>query len=230
MFLIGATEVSADSYAEPTPYQIEFENGNKIFYMYPCYLNHENGEPDDRWLQSGLYYNTEPLENIYLINSLYAPNHEQIYFYQGNLIFSDDGIYFVHMPWTQSGWNESIGQNPHGGGPAVEFYENGKMIKRYFVPNLVADETKLEYSVSHMYWEKAEKRDFDTATNILTFTTVDDIIYRFDITTGNVIDIDKVSGNKPRYIIVVVSIIIVCMLILIFAIKKYMSYDNHRII
>jgi len=59
--------VYADSPADQTPYQIVLDNGNKIFYMYAGYDYDKSMQTDD-YLKSGLYYNNETLENIYLIN------------------------------------------------------------------------------------------------------------------------------------------------------------------
>ena len=187
MSLITVIKVLADSPTEETPYQIEFESGNKIFYMYPCYMSDENGELDKSWLKSGLYYNTEPHENIYLINSEYTS--VKYYFYESELVFSDDGIYFATMPWSYRG------DPGKPDGSAIEFYKNGKFVNKYVVADLVENNSKLEYSVSHVTWEKRENRHFDAENNILSVTTKDDIVYKFDLVTGNIIDkaIDRVN-------------------------------------
>lgn len=179
--VVFAAEVFADSYAEPTPYQIEFENGNKIFYMYPTGI-----AGDDSCLKSGLYHNTDPLENIYLIN-MYI--HMSKYFYQSELIFSKDGIYFAHMPWTLAGDTDK----PDG--TAIEFYKNGRAIKKYAVADLVEDNTKLEYTASHVFWERQDNREFDSENNILSVTTVDGIIYKFDIATGDITSKTNMAQN-----------------------------------
>jgi len=219
VFLVAVVTVSADSPAEQTPYQIEFENGNKIFYMYLCYVNDENGVPDDNWMKSGLYYNTDPPENIYLINSAYDYEMygRQIYYYEWELVFSDDGMYFANMPWT---WSGDPGKPD---GTTIEFYDKGRLMKKYAVADLVEDGTKLVYTVSHVMWEKREERKFDGANNILSITTNDDIIYKFDLTTGNIIDRIKTDiieielpNGSPKYIAVIIGAITICIFIMVF--------------
>ncbi|MCL2518968.1 MAG: hypothetical protein FWF15_10440 [Oscillospiraceae bacterium] len=208
--LITIIIVSADEQVEQKPYQIEFENGKKIFYMYPCYTYNENGISDDNWLKSGLYYNTDPLENIYLINLEY--NSNRYYFYERELVFSDDGIYFANIPWAQSDYPSTTD------GTAIEFYENGLGIKKYIVADLVKNKLKLKYTVSHIYWEQNEKREFDAVNNILSVTTNDNITYKFDLTTGNIID--KIPNENFKFTIIILSTIILCIFILILFIAK----------
>ena len=207
--LFAIFKVSADEPAEPTPYQIEFENGNKIFYMYPTGI-----ADDDSCLNSGLYYNTEPPENIYLINSYV---HTSKYFYEGNLIFSNDGIYFANMPWTSS----EKSSYPDGKliGTALAFYEKGRMLRQYNVSQLIEKDESLTFSASHVYWEKYEEREFDSENNILAVTTNDDIVYKFDLTTGNIVDKKNIGlpDYKPGSAIIIIGIITICMLILLFA-------------
>ena len=73
LILLLSTNALADSFAEPKPSKIELENGSKVFYMTPPkYVG-------DIYPQSGLYYNTEPPEPIYLISS----NHSGISYFNG---------------------------------------------------------------------------------------------------------------------------------------------------
>ena len=208
--LAGMINVSADEPAEQTSYQIEFENGAKIFYMYPTSINDENGLPDDSFLKSGLYRNTEPPENIYVINSINSSNRR--YFYQRELVFSDDGIYFANMPWTDSG----DPGNPTG--IAIEFYNSGILRKKYVVADLVEDNSKLIYTSSHVFWENNEKRSFDAANNILSVVTKDGIMYKFDLVSGNIIDkenIERPNSDKTQIIAIAVGAAAFCILILI---------------
>lgn len=195
LILIFNVSVSADNIAEPTPYQIEFENGNKIFYMYPTGV-----ADDESCLKSGLYHNTDPLENIYLIN-MYA--HMSKYFYQSNLIFSNDGIYFANMPWTSSQLDQSTEKYV---GVALEFYANGRLVKQYDVSQLVEDSSTLKFSVSHVFWENYEKREFDEENNILSVTTSDNIIYKFDIASGDIIEKINIAQNFNTSISVMLKV------------------------
>ena len=183
----NAVPVSADDPAPETSYQIEIDNGNKIFCMYPVWdADNENSED---YLKSGLYYNTSPLENIYLINSPDGSNPR--YFYEWDLVFSEDGICFAHLPWT---WTSTLFKIERGG-PTVEFYKNGSLTEQYFLPDVAKNASKLDFSVSHVSWENRELRNFDAESNILSVTAKDGITTKFDLTTGNILDGGAANNN-----------------------------------
>ena len=81
-------------------------------------------------------------------------------------IESDDGIYFINIS------------------AAIEFYKNGILIKQYFFSDLFEDKTKSEYSVS-----------FDSENNILSVMTEENMLYKFDITTGDIIEKANMAQN-----------------------------------
>jgi hypothetical protein len=68
----------ADSFDPPTSYSIEFDDGNKIFYMTV------HGEESESQLATGLYHKDGT--NIYLVHTNRFFNH---------LTFSEDGLLFV---------------------------------------------------------------------------------------------------------------------------------------
>lgn len=68
---------------------------------------------------------------------------------------------------------------------ALEFYDNGQMIKSYVVKDLVTAPSLLPETVSHYEWE--ETSSFDAVQNILWLKTLNKEEYTFDITTGEII-------------------------------------------
>jgi len=94
--------------------------------------------------------------------------------------------------------------------------------KKYCFYNVVMFYTLLEYTASHVFWEKNEKRKFEAANNILSVTTKDDIIYKFDFTTGNIIDkeIIELSNKTFKFIIIIIGAITFFILISILIIFK----------
>jgi hypothetical protein len=188
----------ADTLIPETSYTVEIDNGTKIFIMNTC--SRTNRNPDATQCicaVSGLYYNTDPLVNIY-----YTPRHggnsslegHNNYMYRNELIFSSDGMYFAHMPWTIAGRTESRSQGPDRGS-AIEFYGNGILLNRYFVNDLVENTSVLMFTASHVMWENRSRRDLNLENNILSVTTADNLTYRFDMTTGSIID-----ENKPSFL------------------------------
>lgn len=99
--------------------------------------------------------------------------------------FSNDGRYFVCMgPWAsdQEGHNDL----------ALAFYDRGKLLKEYRVKDLIKDDFKLEYSVSHYRWQP-EKQSLPTGfvnqweSRLFHLVMVDKTTYEFDFTTGAIV-------------------------------------------
>ena len=205
--------VSADSFVPPQPSQIDLENGSKVFYMTP--LRYDG----DEYLPSGLYYNTSPPEPIYLISSYHTAD-DISYFDRYNVFLSNDGIYFVHFPIPF--YREIETSAPIE--TVLEFYENGNLIKQYNASQLVENKKKIGYTVSMVMWEKdwGSQHRFDAENNTLSVTTIDDITYTFDITTGDIIAKEE-SHIYTR--ILIISAAAICVLILgisvFFIIKQY---------
>jgi len=194
----GVINVSADSPVPPMPWKITLEDGSKIFHMTP------RGQESAEQLKSGLYYAGDPPENIYYVDEHL---HEFDSYLHENSIISSDGIYFVHTPWARSTTGGmlvdergNIAENPNADliGRAVAFYKNGSLMKSYSVGDLLKDMRKAQFSVSHVMWEDIGKRNFNAETNVLTVTTYDDLIYLFDITTGDIIGgVEETATETP---------------------------------
>jgi len=248
-FFLLCFPVFADSFVPPMPSKIELEDGNKVFYMKPLrYYDDEyfssdfydsTGLPKD-YLPSGLYYNTDPPELIYLISSHHTAK-DFSYFDPHNVYLSNDGMHFAHIPIPLHNARETSAP----AGTVLEFYESGNLIKRYHVSQLVKNDKKLSYSVSMVMWEDWEKRQFDAKNNLLSVTTVDGITYTFDITTGSIVDNENFnknnntnnntnnnndsgannnndrSNNKFGIIILIIGVIACVLTLAFFAIRKY---------
>jgi len=88
-----------------------------------------------------------------------------------DFIFSEDFRYFVLIP--------EASQNI-----AFEFYDNGVLLRSYRINKLVRNMDRVLYSVSTASWRSWSGKNFDSTNNTLTITTVDNLTYVFDITTG----------------------------------------------
>jgi len=224
-FLAGINNISALSFADPMPYQIELEDGDKIFYMYICDTNDGDNIHACMCLKSGLYYSTDPKENIYFIapyiNDDININHSH-YFYESQLVFSSDGKYFAVFGVSPLGLPEET-----RGTIAIAFYSNGRQFKKYTQADLVeADGTSFSFSPVGWHYE----RDFDPTKNIISVTTIEDTVYKFDITTGDIIDTihsntnisntENIKSANNKFVFIIISIILICLLIVIFCIMK----------
>ena len=167
IFTLLSVTASADSFASPRRMTRIFGDGNTIFISTPLYYS-------DEYLPTGLYYNTEPPEMIYLVNS------ERSGFYADNLYFSDDGMHFLYLPMTFYGGDET----------AIEFYSRGELIKVYTVSDLVEDMSRLTQYTTSMYFWRIPTR-LNVEKNITSIITVDELTYNFDITTSEIITDNK---------------------------------------
>ena len=159
----------ADDFPIPNPEVRGSDDGSRVFVFNPY--------KDDAFPAMGVYSNTEPMELIYPVNI-----NQMVFMI--NFYFSSDMQYLVFLPEV----NKSM---------AVEFYDNGDLIQTYWIGNLVKDMDQVSYSVSMAFWENRSKRVFDSSANTLSITTVDNLTYVFDITTGKVIsgEIIESPGN-----------------------------------
>lgn len=162
---VGGLTAYADDFPMPNPEIMESEDGNRVFVFNPL--------EDDRYPAMGVYKNTEPLELIYLVNIEHMA-------FLINFYFSSDMQYFVFIPEA----SQSV---------ALEFYKNGELIQTYGISSLVKNMDAVGYSISMAFWEDRNRRNFDSADNTLTITTVDNLTYVFDITTG-----EAIKGNIIR--------------------------------
>ena len=174
--------VSVNALSPPTPgylpseYEIEVDNGTKVFRM----IHNSQREPSDA-LVSGLYYNTDPRQIIYFIEPLTGTDYIP-YFYERNLILSTDGMLIVNVVnvfFSHTHSTENI---------LIEFFNSGSLTKAYKISDLVEDLGRLDRGmpIASMF--------YDESTNILYITTVDDLDFRFNIATGEVL---SDTGETP---------------------------------
>jgi hypothetical protein len=250
-FLFVDGTAIADDFVPPRPSTIEVDDGNKIFFITP--MGHES----DEQLPTGLYYNTEPPELIYLVISGRESNH--ISYFQDHYVFlSNDGMNFVHIPipFRFESINSPITFMPYQGvdAVAIEFYANGVMIKHYTVSQLVERHSDLGHTASMIMWQDYGLIYFNADENTISVTTVDGINHIFDITTGESINnriisivfemslpiegelenaitlpLDNHMSNIPTDLLIGIIVIIICTFVLIFMIiKKCHKRKNTR--
>jgi hypothetical protein len=126
--------------------------------------------------------------------------------YSLKVFLSEDGSYLVRMgPWN-------LGQEPSKNDLAVAFYKDGNLLKQYSTTDLVKDKTKVVRSASHYAWLASDiqrekqifsgKKIHDEESepslfldNTLHLKTCDDIVYIFDVKTGD-IKSSNPAGNQ----------------------------------
>jgi hypothetical protein len=178
--------VHADQPAEPGPWMKTSAYGNYLFKMVPekyHWVESKTTQPQkvvDREA-FGVAYQIDKdgeLKEIWRTEGWYV--------FDGDL--SHDGRYFVgHGPWAED-WENLTDL-------AIAFYDRGKLLKEYRVKDLIKNRDTLVQSSSH-YWWKPEKQTKPNgfvawpAVNTFHLVTVDKTTYKFDVTTGSIIETD----------------------------------------
>lgn len=151
----------------------------------------------------GLYYNDGSVTPVWTIS---------FYSFDRSIYISDDGVYLVYKSHRWVGYNaytESM----------IEFYKNGKLIKKYTVYDLIDSKDKTPYGMS---WYK----DYKIEDNIVILTTLENNKFVFDISTGDLLS--KVSLNEEEstewelstYILAIFLLLVISVVVYIFIKKR----------
>lgn len=171
VLLIPSTKVFADLTGPPRDFSVESPNGEFILVMLANSATQEVIK--DVFLrknhpQSGLYRNDRSHELLWAVD--WGPADASV---------SSDGHHVVR-------WGFGGRHGDYFFKTALEFYRDGKLLKRYMLDDLVANPFELPHSVSKYRW--AEDYGHDDATNTIWVQTYEGRRYVFDLTTGKLIE------------------------------------------
>ena len=177
LYLVLAAVALADRPATPRAHITASRDGRFSFRMIP-------GHPK-LWDESTAYGVAEEITRDGTARELWRTKG----WYAQNVHLSDDGNYLVRM----GPWNDGPGPRPDH--LAVAFYAKGELLKKYFTADLIKDHSRVLRSVSHYEW--LAEAGSDTAYEAIrpkldwderfTLTTIENIRYKFDITTGEIL-------------------------------------------
>jgi len=169
----------------PAPWQVEFEDTNRIFFMTPPRILPTQRERDNLGItnermriRTGLYYNETPLRNIY---------YAEIYAYWSEVFFSDCGMYIVTMRNILGGFRQG-----NAGIGLMNFYNNGVLVKSYYVDDLIEHPDSIPVTTAGSFWKVEPRSAFDHSGNFdpqektLRIVTIEGRIFIFDITSGEI--------------------------------------------
>ena len=183
VLVYAAVVAHADQKAEPRPLLFTpAEGGPVVFAMVPGAFPRVMGD------SFGIAYRLAAdgrMEELYRTSGWFS----------FRVYVSVDGRYLVRLEDTQDG------HDPNSGHVALEFYESGRLLKRYTTLELVKDQSKLNHSKSHYSWvafpigpglTALEPRlDYDR----FVLTTVDGLTYDFDTFSGRIRSTTRQSGE-----------------------------------
>lgn len=108
--------------------------------------------------------------------------------YSHNVYLDNTGKYLVRT----DNWGE--GRSFTENDLAVAFYENGNLIKKYSIKELVKNTTPSQMGVFDPDWRV--KEFFNYKTNQFTLKTIENIEYVFSIISGEIISKNKIKPNN----------------------------------
>jgi len=164
MLLLAGTIAAQASWIAPTPFSVYSQDGRRVFQFEPN--SWEDLAPDEQMTATISLYEDD--EVIYVVDDF------RFLAFESSFVFSDCLNYFAFF-------------YPDTFTYALAFYENGQLIRRYRVDELMRRMPRFSTSVGH-FWENHDARTFDPEINLLTVTTVDRQTHVFDITTGELVE------------------------------------------
>lgn len=171
LYLIFLGKAFADMPIMPYSYKIEVGGGKYVFIMLAEHSKPLSTSTGKQYASSGLYLNDGSDNPIWTID-----------WYALKIYISSDSKHLVRMgEWPSLGkW-----RMPNVQQLAVAFYENGRLLKQYYIADLISRPLFLPRSVSHFTWKKKEL--FNDGQGRLTIVTEENTEYVFDIKSGELI-------------------------------------------
>lgn len=166
------------------PWVMASENGQFLFKMVAFKLDVRTQKEIEPTKPYGVAYeiNTEgEFSEIWRVEGWHAS--------EGYL--ADDGQHFVRIgTWPKDQENHTD--------LLIAFYHRGKLLKEYQVKDLIKKPETLEDSVSHYQWRPRiqTKPNGLVGDNAFHLVLIDKTTYRFDITSGNILETGADAGAR----------------------------------
>jgi hypothetical protein len=186
----------ADSFRAPYPHAVTSANGRYVFKMVPSREEafvHEESPPG-----AGIAYRVNAdgeLTEIWKTSGWYSRD----------IFLGSDGATLVRLGASMSGDGPS---RDHVG---VAFYREGKLLKSYSTAELIKDRTKVSVTASHYEWLPGlagfapghlgaeDAPTLHDAASRFSLTTIDDRRYHFDVTTGEIAEVEIIDRTKGKW-------------------------------
>ena len=188
---------AADDWMAPGPFDILSEDGSMVFRF--------DADSSSSLSTAAVYQNTDPPTLLYEVNNLRA------WAYENDFFFSRDFKHFAYMPLPDF----EI---------AIEFFSEGNITKTYYIEDLVNNNKKIQYSTSSAWW-KSNGAQVKNNDDKLEVTTVDNLTYIFDITTGEILETHGESKINLT-LIIIVAICVIGFIVFLFIRTKRKSKSN----
>jgi hypothetical protein len=183
ILLFALTQLTlADSEIGPRERVTVAQGGLCFFTMIPAVEEWDGNRYRTIKPAFGVAYRLEPNGNI---KTLWKTKG----WYSSQIFMTYDGEYLVAMgPWSK-------GHESAEGDLAVSFYKRGELLRSYSTAELVLDHSKVEATVSHYFWRSYDPENTMKLerNNQFKIRTIDEVLYTFDVTTGEIVSVEEGS-------------------------------------
>ena len=190
-FFAFDTQAKANLPVAVSPWEVTFKAANMVFYMTPPklppqgqldFFHYPEISEERMQIETGLYYDENPLRNIYYVDIVAHRSH---------VIISACGSYIAAIQNTIDNYDGEV-----VGGGLVNFFDNGRLVKSYGVDDIIDTPSMLHKTSAGVFWMAGggsaldHNAAFNPETNELTLETYEHRVLVFDITTGEIIQED----------------------------------------
>jgi len=177
LFFVGSVGARADSWYPPHRFEIWSDDGEYMFRFSPdeALLTWTSAHG---YAQAAVYRGGREPELIYTVENLRA------WAYSGNFFFAADMRHFAFMP----------SPHHHFDFVGVMFYSHGRLVRSYYIEDLVEDISQANYFHPIVGWLGAYPEVFPQY-NILAVTTFEGVRHLFDIETGDILQPDTLPES-----------------------------------
>ena len=216
------TPSNADSWPPPEPFSVVSADGERIFFFTPPRIEWQDPEPWEGALPTGMYTNTSSPQLIYELDFSHELLRNTNLLWEQDFVFSDCMSYFAVFPQPNGYQLSAI---------AFHVYANGALQHTTMVTDVISIPNNLTSTESMTPWVYRNTISFDSETNMVTFTTIENATFEFNIAyEGESFNVNCVtgclsSGLSTRviaiFIVAAIGLVIACYLI-------YKQINNKR--
>jgi len=225
MFCVAIIASADEPPPPPRPWSIDLGDG-LVFHYRPEYEHYPvhmffDGTPtefkEQGYPQTGLYRDGELVYTVEV--QLWARPR-----------FSNDGMTFIEVDWWVAASGDpgvpSLLRRPLS--PAIRFFEQGRVVRRYYVRDLVRDMDSIVFTVNNAIWDYQQERYHDRENNTFSVKTREGRDITFDLSTGLIISADPPFGELRTNSIFVIVFVAISVILVFGAVILLISVKRRR--
>ena len=203
LLLLAAPVFAAGALPEPVSYTKPLADGQHVFVMLGDLTSEAKMTPSsqpefqalrEKYAKSGLY-RTEGGEPVWVLDGGFAPLDSTFITSNGEYVIRLEGDWWRTKEYISGKRLPEDVEREQLAGPAVGFYKNGQLIRRYRVNELVETPRELMHSPQHVLWVAGAVLNEPAGKFVVH--TQDANRIAFDYRTGEILSRDRVGLGNP---------------------------------